>query len=41
LPFPEDDVARARLAEAMRHEVERLVRWMGPSFDGWGVPTRV
>jgi len=36
----EDDL-RARLAEAMRPEVERLASWMGPSFDGWGLLTRV
>jgi hypothetical protein len=28
---------RRRLADAVRPDVERLARWMGPSFTGWGL----
>lgn len=32
-----DDDLRRRLADLVRPDVERLARWMDPSFTGWGL----
>lgn len=32
-----DEDLRARLADVLRPDLERLRPWMGPDFDGWGL----
>ncbi len=32
-----DDDLRARMTDVLRSDVERLVPWMDPGFDGWGL----
>lgn len=32
-----DDDLRSRLASLLRDDVDRLRKWLGPSFDGWGL----